>query len=500
MPLAASRFRRWLWLGFTVAALLAAGLFLARLWLAEFGAAAVLRLAGAGEIRLTTVAASPRRVVLEAVGFRLRTQRFEARRITVERPHWWTLGLGRVRVQEARIPIVIDGSDVNPWQWTAYSGRAASRQGSSPWTLPLEELELAGQLVVQAAVLPDRILQVQATARRSPEARWSGRMTTEGPGMAVKLDGDYDLTASRGQVHVTRAAFDLKLWQDHIQRTVLLPGGSWRLQGRLEGTAAITVQGKKVTADGQITLRDGALEHEGRGVRFDGVWADLFFTDFDHFRSRPGQVRVRELRSGDLVVNDLALELAFAGFDRVVVSRATLSVFGGRVAAEPFKVFLNQQELEATVTADGLEMEQILAAVHDVPAQARGRIDGCLPIRIDSAGLRFGTGWLELKKGTQAEIQFDAAGLLTGGLATTGPTYALMQRIENGLMRLRLSELRLDLRPPDGPPGRSAVLHMRGDPVDPAIKAPVLLDLNVNGPIEQLLNLGLSQRTSIAPR
>ena len=63
-----------------------------------------------------------------------------------------------------------------------------------------------------------------------------------------------------------------------------------------------------------------------------------------------------------------------------------------------------------------------------------------------------------------------------------------------------MNELRLEIYPPNSPPGRTAQLHLAGEPLDPGVKAPVTLDLNVNGPLEKLLNVGLDSRVSIGQK
>jgi hypothetical protein len=130
----------------------------------------------------------------------------------------------------------------------------------------------------------------------------------------------------------------------------------------------------------------------------------------------------------------------------------------------------------------------------DLPAMATGRVDGRFPIHLDSRGLLLGTGWLALKPGVNAEITFQAKGLLTAGASPKSPRYSILQKVESGLLKLGISEMRLDIRPPDAPAGRSATLHIKGAPLDPEVKAPVILDLNVNGPLEKLINLGLDSR------
>jgi hypothetical protein len=89
--------------------------------------------------------------VLEDIGFQLRTQTFAAKRVAFARSRWWMPSLGTVRVEQARIPLTIDGSDTNPWSWATYH---TSQTSVEPWQVPLEELSVDGTLVVQAAALP----------------------------------------------------------------------------------------------------------------------------------------------------------------------------------------------------------------------------------------------------------------------------------------------------------------------------------------------------------
>jgi hypothetical protein len=121
-------------------------------------------------------------------------------------------------------------------------------------------------------------------------------------------------------------------------------------------------------------------------------------------------------------------------------------------------------------------------------------------VHFDAKGLRFGTGWLGVQPGSTAELQLNAAGLLTSGASPKSPSYAVLQKVESGLLKLNVTELRLDIRPPNSPEGRTAQLHVAGQPVDPTVKVPVVLDLNVNGPVEALLNLGMKSGLSIGTK
>jgi hypothetical protein len=432
-------------------------------------------------------------VQVENVGFSLRTQRFDARRVRIERPHWWMASLGKVKVEGARVPLTIDGSDTNPWAWSSYSG-TGQLPAAGAMALPADQVGVDGVLVIQAAGQRTQDLTVKFEARLGNGQQWSGRVEVAGQGLAVKADGDFDLPRQALKFRLTEARVDLAVWQGFVQSVVVLPGGRWDLAGELSGTAAGTYADRRLAASGDVRLRDGRFGYPERNVTADGVEADFHFTDFDQLVSDTGTVRMRELRAGEIVARNLDFALAFAGPEKLAVSRATLEAFGGRLSAEPFRFFPRANEIEATLLAEGIVVEQVMALARDVPARASGVVDGRLPVRIDGAGLRLGTGWLELKKGVYAEVQFNASGLLTRGVSPANPSFATLKKVESGLLRLQLSELRLDIRPPNAPPGRSATIKLAGEPVDKEVKAPVSLNLNVNGPIEQLLNLGLDSR------
>ncbi|MBL9215980.1 MAG: YdbH domain-containing protein [Opitutaceae bacterium] len=470
---------------------------LARALLTGFAVRALLESAGASEIRFAVAQATPWRVEVADLDFRVRTQSFGAKRITLARDHWWSPTLGRVSVEQARVPLNLDGSDTNPWDWATYRNGQVS---ASPARLPVDEITVDGQLLVQAAALPEQALAVKARARLAGPGRWEVQAEAAGPGLALQAAGSYDLGQDALEFQVTEAALDLQPWQQFVQRLVVLPGGDWELAGRLTGRAQGRWAGSELAVGGEVALADGRVRYARRDVTAEGIEARLDIKDLPRLVTKPGTLRVREIRVGQLTLAALDAEVAFESRERIVVPRLSLAALGGTVAAEPFRYTLSQRVLEAAVTVDGISIEQVMALTRDLPAQATGRVDGRFPIRLDDSGLRLGTGWLALQPGVYAEVQFNATGLLTRGVAPGHPSYAVLKKIESGLLKLKIGELRLDIRPPDAPPGRTAQLHLTGSPVDPDVKAPVILDLNVNGPLEKLLNLGFDSRVSFGTK
>ncbi|MDP1580441.1 MAG: YdbH domain-containing protein, partial [Candidatus Didemnitutus sp.] len=341
-------------------------------------------------------------------------------------------------------------------------------------------------------------LHAKVGAKPGEDFKVWGTVHASAPGLLAEITGSYDSPSGVAQFEVTRSELDLARWQNVVQKLAPLPGGVWQMEGKVSATAAGSYAAEQVSARAQVQLREGRFVHpEGMPVA-SGVTAEFNFIDAVALISEPGVVRVREIDAGEIKATNFEAEIALAGADELRVSRVTMEAMGGRVAVEPFVLFPQRDDIEATLLVDGLVVEQLLALTKDLPAKATGRVDGRLPVHYNSSGVRLGTGWLELKRGAPAELQFNSYGLLTAGVAPKHPSYATLKKIETGLLRLKLTELRLDIRPPQSPAGRSATLRVAGVPVDPELQAPVHLDLNVNGPIEHLLNLGMDSRIKFA--
>lgn len=460
---------------------------------------ASLERAGAGDVALAVTRATPWSVELENVGFNLRTQRVDARRVTLARDRWWQPSLGELQIEGLVLPVRVDGSGTNPWNWATYAGTGEFDAGGG-MPLPVEEISVEGQIVVQVAALPDRPVEVKFHARESGDEQWEGEIEARAPGFSAKSTATYSLASGDVAFRIERSEIDLTVWHRIIERLITVPGGGgWDVAGKLSGAAEGAWSGvdRKLVAKGDISLREGSVRYPEHDLTAAGVEADFTFTDFDAMQSEPGLVRIASLTSGKLSLTNVEARFAFKGPESLAVDAVQFEAFGGTVSADPFKLFLNLREIDATVTVERLDIAQLLALTEKVPAKARGRVDGKLPIHFDGSGIRFGTGWLALTQGVPAELELQAEGLLTGGTDRRSPSYAVLKKVESGLLRLRLNQLRLEVRPPNAPPGRSAVLHLKGEPVDPEVKAPVTLDLNINGPIERLINLGLDDRVSV---
>jgi hypothetical protein len=464
----------------------------ARIYLVGLAIGRGLEAIGASEVKFNVTQASLVRLVVEDVGFKVRAQSFAAGRVSLARAQWWKPTLGSLRVERGVVPVNVAA--------LAAKTPGQKNTGDRPQKIPFEEISIDGQLVIQAADLPDHALVVKIEARPTAQNSWNGTAQVVGPGLSLKAEAQYEQKSGHLAFQVPEMALDLKPWAGFARHLASLPGDDWELEGKFTGSAEGRFAAGQFTGIGKLQLREGRGVSAAKAIAAEGIEAELEFIDLAQVVTKPGALRIRELRTGQLTLRDLRWEFAFAGSDQIAVSHVSLLTLGGRLSAEPFHLVPSRAELDAVLLVEDISVEEVMALTKDLPAKATGRVNGRVPLHIDAAGFRFGTGWLALKPGAPAEIQFNAKGLLTGGSAPNSASYAVLQKVESGLLKLKINELRLDIRPTNAPEGRSAQLHLTGEPVDKEVKAPVTLDLNVNGPLESLLNMGLNSQLSFGTK
>lgn len=466
----------------TLLALIAAA-FPLRPWLGGYVIRTALGLAGATEIRFQPVTAVPSRVVVEELEFRIKGQAFAARRLTLDRRRWWRMTLGRVQVEGARVALTVDGSDTNPWDWPTFEGEAGPAE---PMGLPVEALVLEGEVTVRAALQPDRQLTVKLEGAPRGNTDWVGSLVMEGPGFKLAGEGTLLGWGTELDFQVNRAELDLEIWQGFIQRNLLLPGGPWLIGGRLTGVAEGRVTARRFAATARVSLREGRMRARAQDISAVGAEADLEFSDLWKMRTKSGVLRVQELRVGRLPLTDVSADFGLWGGQNLSLTRAGFAALGGSVEVTPFKYFLHQEEVRTTLQVKGLELARLQALMPEVTVTVAGRVDGTLPLRVQQTGVRLDAGGhLALPPGAAAQLECDATALVRSGATLPDASLAVLKSAGTGPVRLRLGELRLDIRPPDAPLGCSARLRVAGETTAGAVE----FDFDVNGSIEKYLDI-----------
>lgn len=475
------RSRLLVWLA-VVVLLLGGGTLAARFWLGGYAVRTVLEMAGASEIQFKSVRGTPWHLEVEELSFHMQTQAVGARRVTLDRPHWWMASLGAVRVEGLELPVFLDSSDVNPWDWARYDNAPANGEAVQ---LPVTTVDLDGHIIVRMASLPDMPIAIKLEGRPKGGVSWIGSLLAEGPGFRLAGTGSLLRAGQELEFQVLSSELDLAVWSAQIQRMVMLPGAPWRLEGKLTAVAEGNVTAKRFASTARVSLRGGKMRVLARDIAVEGAEADLEFSDLWKYRTKSGALRLGELRVGRLAVRDIQADVGMWGAQTIIVNAAHGSALGGAITVAPFRTRLDQRELVLKLEASGLDAAQILALVPETPAQLGGRFDATVPLRIMASGVRFEPGVVTLAAGPPGVMQFNAAALLRSDAKLDDASTKTLKAAGNEPLRLRLHDLHLDIRSPDLPLGSSARVSFSGE----SENGPVAASLKVNGSLERYLEV-----------
>lgn len=438
----------------------AAGLLLAaRFWLGGYVVRSVLQMAGASEIRFQEVRGTPWWLEITNLEFRVRSHAFAARRVTLQRESWWQASLGDVRVEGASLPVVLDGSDVDPLSWDTYGHGGL---GDEPVPPPFGSLDLQGDLIVRMAGVPERAIAVKLEGRPKSGTSWIGSLLAEAEGFRLAGNGSLLRAGQELDFQVHSAELDLANWSPQVQRLVSLPGGPWELGGRLTGVAEGKVTAKRFAATARVTLHGASMRSAARDIAAEGAEADLEFSDLWKLRTSSGRLRLAELRFGRLSLREVEADFGLWNGRQINLAHAAAKALGGRVEAESFGYLLGQDGLDFRLNCSGLQTPDLLALLKPSAPRLSGRLEGSLALRVHANGVQVSGGWLGLESGGGGEMQVNATTLLRSGAQMDAATERVFKAAAGQNVLVRLEEFRLDIRPPGLPLGTSVRCRVQG--------------------------------------
>lgn len=365
--------------------------------------------------------------------------------------------------------------------------------------------ELHWRIVAQPASdgLSDYVMTLDAPATRL-------RATAH---MAANGDGTWQIEESRVEagpwLAVLAPPFAPSLTGLVAEGIVTITGGGNLKQGRPDGKIKVEL------ANG--VLRDAAQGWALEGIAFQGEFS--FDADGPHWASvTPLQLTVRTISTARFGARNLSISATLD--DRKILSllSARIEVAGGEITVDPCTLPLVPPVVSVKLHLSRIGLQDIVALVPTSLSYARGRIDG--EIQIDwskAAGLQLGAGQLALRSDEPTIVRLTPSpGLLSASMperfaflpAWTGPlarwfsplnpAYTDLQAIELGQTDLRAESLSVRLTPEGDSRGRSARVEMVARPEHPGTSvAKVTFDIDVAGPLSELLQLGTGEGTTL---
>jgi hypothetical protein len=221
--------------------------------------------------------------------------------------------------------------------------------------------------------------------------------------------------------------------------------------------------------------------------------------DVGSLRSAPSQVMTwRGGRFDTIPLGGGQMAFAIEGTE-LRVEQGTCALLGGELSVGAFVVSMAKPYFSATARLVGLDIVALKDFFPPVLIAARGRLDGSMILFRTAAGIEIGAGRLVLPEGETAELRLaPTPGLLSSSLpASVLKYYPGLRKIEMGEVPLRADHLEVAFDPRGDEMGRTASVHLIGGPVDPSLRSPIDLTINVRGALDALMKFSTDSRLRI---
>jgi hypothetical protein len=347
-------------------------------------------------------------------------------------------------------------------------------------TLAWDALDVAGVRVVTNGfeLVGDRGLVWASGGVRVEESRFGLSVRAR-----VPLDDprQTDVTVSLPETELTS--------EDALAAGVRQVDKEAEVTGRIAAEAKVRFLGNQPIATGRVRVSDGRVRRGNLEVV--GLAADVPFESGLTFRTidRPVVTFLRA-KVGNIRLDQGRVEFQVTPqevfVDRMEVGWCKGSLQGYSVHLDP-----KNPKADVVVYADRIDLGEALMMVAPFKGSMEGVLYGRFPVGIDNGHVKLSTGFLYSLPGQGGKLRFDDAAPVVSLLERAGISGDVQQPLSKALSDMDFSAIRMELEPKaDG----DAVLRMKldGESNFKEWPAPVALNLNLHGPLEQLLNLGVN--------
>jgi len=362
------------------------------------------------------------------------------------------------------------------------------------WPWPMVRGTVSGVTRLGA---PGPALAWRVVAQPVGDGELSIEVSADGAGGHLQAHARATTATGDGEWQVDACRLDLAPWLALL--TAKFPALSgWQGSGALTVAGHGTLRGGAIDGTATLTLADGELRNEKKKISCEGIALQLVLAGLQPLRAEPGQeLTLHAVTAAGTELRDLTVSFALAPGGEVRVAEAGAAAFGGKLSAEPFAFTPAQMAAAFVVHAADLDLAQV--RVFADPQQARmhealGRISGRLMLHLDRNGLRVGQGLLAMREGESARILFQPTpGLFTSYLpVNVRGIYTGFEPIELGKLPMLVKKLQVDFYPEGETAERTVRVQLEGDSTDAKRPAPIVLDINVDGPLQQAIQRYLS--------
>ncbi len=258
--------------------------------------------------------------------------------------------------------------------------------------------------------------------------------------------------------------------------------------GRLSAEARVRFMGSQPYALGRVRVSGGQVKRGALEVG--GLSADVPFESGRTFRTieRPS-VTFTYAKAGNIRLDQGRIEFQVTP-QEVFVDRLEVGWCKGSLQAYSVHLDPKNPKADVIVYADRIDLGQALMMVMPFKGHVEGVLYGRFPVGIEDGNIKLSNGFLYSLPGQGGKLRLDDPAQMLTLLERAGIKGEVQKPLSKALSDMDFSAIRMELEPKtEG----DAVFRIKLDGKSNYKEwpAPVDLNLNLHGPLERIMNLGL---------
>ena len=261
-----------------------------------------------------------------------------------------------------------------------------------------------------------------------------------------------------------------------------------------EGRCSAEMELRRVDSDlhlhGKFAIAEGRFTRQG--VKVSGLRAEVPFEFRNGFRTcRAPVVAFERMEAGRFLLNKGELLFQLTP-EELFIERVRVDFCKGQLNTYSIHLNLKQPTTDLIVYADRVDLGETLMMVTPLTGKIEGVLYGRFPVKIADKKIQLSPGFLYSLPGQGGTFRLDDVRKIEPWLAQAGIQSEIQRPLAKALGNMDFSTLRMELETP--PDKGEAVLRLKiaGKSNDKEWPAPVDLNLNLHGPLEKVLNMGIN--------
>ena len=258
--------------------------------------------------------------------------------------------------------------------------------------------------------------------------------------------------------------------------------------GRVAAEAKVRFLGTQPVAEGCARVTDVRVSRGAAEVS--GLALEVPFECGASFRTvRRPYVAFARAKVGNVRLDQGRIEFQMTP-QEVLVDRAEVGWCKGSLNVYSVRVDPKHPKADVVVYADRIDLGEALMMVMPFKGVMEGVLYGRFPVGFDGRHVKLSKGFLYSLPGQGGKLRLEDAAPVVSLLEQAGIKGDVQQPLSKALSDMDFSAIRMELEPQES---GEAVLRMKLDGKSNFAEwpAPVDLNLNLHGPLERLMNLGL---------